>query len=58
MKSKYLISILILLLAIQFVFSFVFPSNGDNENWLPPSAYSPKYSQEVSDNFILGKIIP
>ena len=57
-KKTSLIFVLILFLVFQFIFSFLSPSVGDNENWLPVGSYTPKYSLESFDGFLLEKISP
>ncbi|MEK7482431.1 MAG: hypothetical protein AAB620_01405, partial [Patescibacteria group bacterium] len=55
---KIYLTILILLVAGQLVYSFFLPSCGLNDNWLPISSYLPKFESQGSDNFFVAKLLP
>jgi len=57
-KDKILIIVLLFFLCFQFFFSFLFPSVGSTDNWLPIEKYVLKYSPDSLDNFLLAKIVP
>lgn len=49
---------LVLFLFVQLIYSFLFPSVGFDDNWLPVDTYLPKFEIESSDSFLLEKIYP
>lgn len=57
-KKWFVIFIFVSLLSFQLIYGFVFPSSGSSDNWLPPTAYVPKFTPESSDNLFLEKIYP
>ncbi|MBI2042708.1 MAG: hypothetical protein HYT21_03125 [Candidatus Nealsonbacteria bacterium] len=53
-KKWGIVSVLVLLLFGQLVYSFLYPSVGLDDNWQPISQYLQKFSVEGSDNFLLS----
>jgi len=53
-----LVFIFISLLIFQLIYSFLFPSVGFNDSWLPINSYIEKFSPETADNLILNTVYP
>jgi len=58
MKVSPRVYLLLFLLMAQFAYSFIFPSCGFTDNWLPISSYLAKFQSRGSDNFLVSKLLP